>query len=398
MKIEKIKIKNYKVFKDIEIKDIPNMCVFLGANGVGKSTLFDIFGFLSESLKTNVKVALNKRGGFKEVISREQKEVISIEQHDDIEFEIKFRSQNIDGKKQPLITYSLSIGLSEDNQPIVTKESLVSEKDKYEILNFSRGEGQVRIKENPLYKSEFIEEKQILDSPDILAIKVFGQLKIFKEIASFRNLLENLYISNIQIEQSKLIQEIGISEHLSTTGDNLSQVSQYIYENHIDVFSLILEKMKQKVPGISNIEPKITDDGRILLKFQDGTFKDPFIAKYVSDGTLKMFAYLILLNDPNKHPLLCVEEPENFLHPDILSGLAEEFREYSLKGGQVFVSTHSPDFVNALDLSELFWITKKDGYSYVSRASDSEDVKLLFEEGDKLGYLWNQKYLRGSGL
>lgn len=390
MKIEKIKIKNYKVFKDIEITDIPSMCVFLGANGSGKSTLFDVFGFLSDSLKNNVKVALNKRGGFKEVISREQ--------NGDIEFEIKFRNENINEKKQPLITYSLRIGLSEDNQPIVIKESLSSEKDKYQILNFSRGEGQVRIQENKLYQSEFIEEKQILDSPDILAIKVFGQLKIFKEIASFRNLLENLYISNIQIEQSKLIKEVGISEHLSTTGDNLAQVTQYIYENHIDVFNLILEKMKQKIPGISNIETKITDDGRIVLKFQDGTFKDPFIAKYVSDGTLKMFAYLILLNAPNKHPLLCIEEPENFLHPDLLSELAEEFREYSLKGGQVFVSTHSPDFVNALDISELFWITKKDGYSYVSRAIDNQDVKLLFEEGDKLGYLWNQKYLRGSGL
>ncbi|MFN4150554.1 MAG: AAA family ATPase [Candidatus Sericytochromatia bacterium] len=390
MKIEKIKIKNYKVFKDIEITDIPSMCVFLGANGSGKSTLFDVFGFLSDSLKNNVKVALNKRGGFKEVISREQ--------NGDIEFEIKFRNENMNEKKQPLITYSLRIGLSEDNQPIVIKESLSSEKDKYQILDFSRGEGEVRIKENKLYQSEFIEEKQILDSPDILAIKVFGQLKIFKEIASFRNLLENLYISNIQIEQSKLIQEVGISEQLSTTGDNLAQVTQYIYENHIDVFNLILEKMKQKIPGISNIETKITDDGRIVLKFQDATFKDPFIAKYVSDGTLKMFAYLILLNAPNKHPLLCIEEPENFLHPDLLSELAEEFREYSLKGGQVFVSTHSPDFVNALDISELFWITKKDGYSYVSRAIDNQDVKLLFEEGDKLGYLWNQKYLRGSGL
>lgn len=386
MIIEKIKIKNYKVFRDIEIKNIPSFCVFLGANGSGKSTLFDIFGFLSDSLKNNVKFALNKRGGFKEVISREQ--------DGDIEFEISFRND----KKQPLIVYYLSIGLSENEQPIVTKESLCSEIYKAPILDFSMSEGIVRAKGNKSFQLDFIEEKQILDSPDILAIKVFGQLKIFKEISSFRNLLEKLYISSINIEQSKLIQEIGISEHLSTTGDNLAQVSQYMYEKHKNVFDLILEKMKKKIPEISNIESKITDDGRILLKFQDGSFRDPFSAKYVSDGTLKIFAYLILLNDPNKYPLLCVEEPENFLHPDLLSGLAEEFREYSLKGGQVFISTHSPDFVNALDISELFWITKKDGYSYVSRASDSEDVKLLFEEGDKLGYLWNQKYLKGSGI
>lgn len=75
-----------------------------------------------------------------------------------------------------------------------------------------------------------------------------------------------------------------------------------------------------------------TPDGRIVLRFQDGSFKDPFIARYVSDGTIKMFAYLVLLHDPNAHPLLCVEEPENQLYPDLLGSLAEEFSGYARRG------------------------------------------------------------------
>ncbi len=55
-----------------------------------------------------------------------------------------------------------------------------------------------------------------------------------------------------------------------------------------------------------------------LLRFQDGTFKDPFIARYVSDGTIKMVAYLVLLHDPNPHPFLCIEEPENQLSPKLI--------------------------------------------------------------------------------
>ena len=66
--------------------------------------------------------------------------------------------------------------------------------------------------------------------------------------------------------------------------------------------------------------------------------------------------YLILLYDPNPHPLLCVEEPENQLYPRLLPELAEEFRAYSERGGQVFVSTHSPDFLNATQLQEVFWL------------------------------------------
>ena len=63
-----------------------------------------------------------------------------------------------------------------------------------------------------------------------------------------------------------------------------------------------MEKMRLRVPGVSSVEPESTADGRLLLKFQDGSFKDPFIDKYVSDGTIKMFAYLLLLYDPNPHP------------------------------------------------------------------------------------------------
>ncbi len=91
-----------------------------------------------------------------------------------------------------------------------------------------------------------------------------------------------------------------------------------------------------------------------------------------------------------------MEEPENFLHPKLLSELAEEFREYSQKGGQVFVSSHSPEFVNALKLEELFWISKEKGYSKIYRAKDDDIVKNLFNEGDLLGSLWNQNYLKGS--
>ncbi len=396
MKIEKIKIKKFKLFKDVDILDLPNMCVFVGANGSGKSTLFDVFGFFSDALRNNVKTAINRRGGFKEVISREQS--------GDIEFEIKFRNDPIKGRRQPLITYSLSIGL-EDKQPIITKEVLSYRRGQtgrpYKFLNFSKGHG-VAISNEEEYeidKKEFQEqrEEQVLDSPDILAIKGLGQFQRFKAIASFRRLLENWYISNFNISEARSIQDVGVSEHLSTTGDNLALVAQYIYQNYPEIFNEILEKIKQRVPGISDVKATETVDGRVVLQFLDGTFKDPFIARYVSDGTLKMFAYLILLYAPTPHPLFCIEEPENYLHPDLLLELAEEFREYANKGGQVFISTHSPDFVNALKIEELFWLTKEQGFTKVSRAKDDTVVKSLYEEGEQLGRLWTQKYLQGSG-
>lgn len=398
MKIEKIRIKNFKVYQNTEVRDMPNLCVFLGANGAGKSTLFDVFGFLSDSLKNNVKTALNRRGGFKEVYSRDGK--------GDIEFEIKFRNPEIEGKKQPLITYELSISLKEETSiPVITKEILSYRRGQYgkpyRFLDFSYGKGNAIINESEFEnaKQEFQEqrEEQTLDGPDILAIKGLGQFQKFTAISAFRRLLDNWYVSNFQIQAAQNVEDTGISEHLSTTGNNLAQVTKYIYENYPDTFKHILQKMKDRVPGIEEVEASETIDGRIVLQFKDGSFKDPFISRFVSDGTIKMFAYLVLLHDPHPHPLLCVEEPENYLHHELLVELAEEFREYANRGGQVFVSSHSPDFVNALELPELFWLNKENGYTSIKRASDDEMVKKLFTEGEPLGALWKQGYLIGSG-
>ena len=153
--------------------------------------------------------------------------------------------------------------------------------------------------------------------------------------------------------------------------------------------------MKQRVPGIDNIVPETTADGRLLLKFQDGSFEDPFIDKYVSDGTIKMFAYLILLYDPSPHSLLCIEEPENQLYPRLLLELSEEFRAYANRGGQVFVSTHSPDLLNGAQLEEVFWIVKKDGFSRIVRAQANKQVARYMRDGDQMGYLWKQGLLNG---
>jgi predicted ATPase len=203
-------------------------------------------------------------------------------------------------------------------------------------------------------------------------------------------------VSDFHIGEARRSQEAGLAEHLSPSGDNLPLVTQYLFENHRPLFDQVLEKMKRRIPGINHVEAENTVDGRIVLKFQDGSFRDPFIARYVSDGTLKMFAYLILLHDPSPHPLLCVEEPENQLYPTLLSELAEEFREYTQRGGQVFVSTHSPDFLNAMRPEEVFWLQKKAGYTQVYAAKDDRTISTLFAAGDHLGFLWQQQYFQGA--
>jgi predicted ATPase len=176
-------------------------------------------------------------------------------------------------------------------------------------------------------------------------------------------MIENWHVSDFHISEARPSQEAGYAEHLSSRGDNLALVAQYMYENHRELFNKCLKKMERRVPGVTKVQATETEDGRIVLKFQDGNFKDPFVARYASDGTIKMWAYLLLLCDPSPHPLLCIKEPENNIYPQLLHELAEEFRGYSELGGQVFVSTHSPDFLNGMKIDEIVWLKKERGFS-----------------------------------
>ncbi|MBL4702393.1 MAG: AAA family ATPase [Phycisphaeraceae bacterium] len=391
MKLESIKLKNFKAFKDAEIRNIPRMCVLVGANGSGKSTIFSVFGFLKDAMTEDVHVALTKLGG-----SRGFLEARSRNTTGPIEIELKFREK--DGS--PLITYSLAIN-EEDGTPYIERELLKyrrgSRGQPWHFLDFRKGVGQAVTNEPDQVTDEqdLQREDHVLKSADTLAVKGLAQFKKFPAAMALGELISNWHVSDFHIQRARSEQEAGHAQHLSTQGENLALVTEFLYKWHRKVFDTIIDRLKSRVPGISHVEAKITEEGRVLLKFQDSSFKDPFMARHVSDGTIKMLAYLILLYDPSPHPLLCVEEPENQLYPKLLMELAEEFRDYAHRGGQVFISTHSPDFLNACKLQEVFWLVKEKGYTSVKRASEDQQVSDYMAEGDQMGYLWKQGFFGG---
>jgi len=391
MKIEYLRLKNFKAFKDAEMNNIPNFCVIVGVNGSGKSTIFTVFGFLKDALTSNVNTALMKLGG-----SRGFTEVRSRNSEGPIEIELKFRRTN----ESPLITYYLQIN-ERNGRAYVAREILKYRRGSagaaWHFLDFINGSGVAVTNEMDSVTDikQLNRKKQTLKSPDILAIKGLTQFEQFPAVVALGNLIENWHISDFHISKARPDQEAGFADHLSREGENLSLVIQYLYQNHRDSFDKVINLLKHRIPGIANVDSKTTEEGRVLLKFQDGSFEDPFLARYVSDGTIKMLAYLVLLYDPIPHPLLCVEEPENQLYPKLLWELAEEFRSYSNRGGQVFVSTHSPDFLNAMKLEEVFWLEKEEGYTKIKRASDNLQITAYMNEGDQMGYLWKQNLFGG---
>jgi predicted ATPase len=385
----------------MDVTDLPGFVVLVGANGSGKSTFVDVFEFLRDCLKENVRNALQKRGGFAQVLSRGSQE-------NKISIELKVQLDFLEEEKSRLVTYSLEIGM-DNMRPVIEREILKFRRSgnkgqPFHFIDFTRGEGVAVAETDASFDSsinyeDLNREETSLKSPDILAIEALGQFKRFDAANQLRELIERWTISDLHIVDARREVDAAVAEHLSPNAENLALYAQYLKDYHQERFEQVVEKMSSRVPGVAEVITEDVGDGRVGLRFRDGSFDTGFIARMVSDGTIRMFAYLCLLHDPDPHPLMCVEEPENQLYPSLLGVLAEEFAAYAAArdgGAQVFVTTHSPDFLNAVDLSSIFWLEKHEGYSRVFRAKDNEQLAALVGEGDLPGWLWREGMFIGA--
>jgi predicted ATPase len=381
-RIEYLRVKNFRALKDLELKEIKPLTVLLGKNGSGKSTIFDVFAFLAECFSIGLKKAVDKRGRFRELRTRGSNEPISIE--------IKYR----ESKNSSLITYHLAINESLTGA-FVEEEWLSWRRGKqvgqpFKFLNFVSGKGQVISGDEPDESAKRVDET--LSAPDVLAVNTLGQLASHPRVSALRQFIIGWYLSYLTSETSRTQPEAGPQEKLSETGNNLANVIQYLKEGHPEMLNKILSTLSRRIPHLEKVEAEMMPDGRLLLQIKDAPFAQPIQAKYASDGTLKMLAYLTILYDPNPPQLVGIEEPENHLYPQLLPELAEECRIASVNT-QLMVSTHSPFFVNELRPEEVFVLYRDlKGFTKAQKPSEIKGVREMLEAGAKLGDLWMENY------
>ena len=381
-RIERLKVKNFRAFKDVEIKKITPLTVLLGPNGSGKSTLFDVFAFLADCFESGLRRAWDKRGRAKELKSRGGKGPLVIE--------IAYRER----QRTPLITYHLEIE-EKGHRPIVIGEWIRWTRGPgrgrpFKFLEYAAGSGQVVSGERPDHVDTRIEIP--LSSPDMLAVNALGQLAQNPRVVALRNFIMGWHVSYLSSEDARGQPEAGPQERLSKTGGNLANVIQYLSEEHPSRLEGIFGKLRSRIPKIQEVTADALQDGRLLLKIKDAPFDEPIMARFASDGTLKMLSYLILLHDPAPPPFIGIEEPENFLHPRLLYGLAEECRK-AADATQVLVTTHSPFFLNALKQEEVrvLWRDEQ-GYAQCSALQENSRIKHFVDAGASLGDLWMEGY------
>jgi predicted ATPase len=274
-KIEGFRVKNFRALQDVtlgklwdtgKVKPLTPMTTVIGKNGVGKSTLFDAFGFLADCLKIGVEEAcdLRGRGGFEKIRSQDQ--------NGPIEFKVYYKE---DGNARP-ITYELAIDRDESGRPYVQKERLRQRRKgqtkgwpfSFLILN----EGQGIAWKGDIDGKQIDEGKEQLDLPGLieslktpgqveesaqtevveledkrkLGITTLGALRQHPRISAFRQFIEGWYLSYFTPDAARELPKAGPQKHLNIHGDNLSNVVQFMEREHKERFELILQRIAKK--------------------------------------------------------------------------------------------------------------------------------------------------------
>jgi predicted ATPase len=380
-RIEYLKVENFRALREVEFKDLTPLTVLLGPNGSGKSTVFDVFAFLAECFDTGLRRAWDKRGRAKELKTRGSEGPITIE--------IKYREPGYN-----LITYHLAVD-EVSGSPVVVEEWLQWRRKQhgkpFKFLDYRAGQGRAISGESPDEEDRRIEIP--LKSADLLAVNALGQFADHPRVAALRDFITGWYVSYLSADSARGQPEAGPQERLTKSGDNLANVIQYLAERHGDRLERIFEVLRRRVPRIERILAETMPDGRLLLQVKDAPFSHPVLARFASDGTLKMLAYLVLLHDPDPPPFIGIEEPENFLHPRLLPELAEECRS-ATEATQLVVTTHSPFFLNALRPEEVRVLWRDEaGYTKTKRVLDLPGIPQFLQRGALLGHLWMEGQL-----
>jgi predicted ATPase len=357
--IKKLKIKNYKSLKDVEL-ELDKFNVLIGPNASGKSNLLDCLAFVAELTPDNVYRDLETRGGYDRVVFGGRKEKIKIS------FEFV-----LDSKASEFFISLSETGIVEEELSIAGEKIIERPPGKMAKMLVPAPSG-----------ARYIKEMQLggWDS----AIKEYPEIRAY--LTAWRSY--NFMTSDMRRKDSAKKNLI-----LEKTGRNLAQVLLSLHNERPKTFDKIEEILRQAIPQIDELLTPLTEEGDTYIAIREKGFDSPFNYFQVSDGTLKLLAYITAIASEEAN-VVCFEEPENFIHPRLFELLVEV-----LKGSdkQIILSTHSPYLVDFVEPEDVIIVEKKDNATVTSRIKDGDKLKeRLAELGLALGEYWYGGGLGGN--
>jgi predicted ATPase len=358
-RIKSIKIKGYRPFRNFFAPFGP-LEVIVGANGSGKSSLFEFLRFLRDSMSGEIPPEIIPGSVGQRIFHSPGPEKLLWE-------------VEIDVPQDQLITYRGEL-MGPVGHPRVISESVWTVPG--EILMEIRGENRLfmRISDSEGQEGPLGHSNQLaLSTVNNPAVETLYNLREY--IRDWR-FYDSFRISRDKIRSPALVEQEPI---LQEDAGNLSSVLFYLMSIR-PAFDELQQILRSTVPGFKELTVRARGaPGQVIAFWQEEGIEGELVLTDLSDGILQLICWAVLCVQPNPPSLICIDEPDQGVHPRTLAILAELFGETSERT-QVLLATHSSYFLTLFNLSQIAVMRKEDGEAKFVKPADSKALVAILED------------------
>ena len=409
MKISKIRIANFKSFADqtVELNDF-NLLV--GANASGKSNFVQAFKFLRDTATLGLEEAISLQGGVEYLrnveIGNAQPLCFHLAVQDDslstrnsgwplrihsfeYEFSLRFHSEGVEFRiERDRLTLRCSreeiVNADEHEPQMALAEEKVTYAANSTVEIFNSG-GEVRMKlasseTGPLLSPAEVKVLNSFSIPPLSDKTLLLEtpfVRLFAEPVC--NWFRAIGLYNFDPDKARSAVPVAGPSELETDGSNLALVLKKLLSDE-DTSRSIRNLCQYNLSYLEDLGVEEIADSFISLKVRETFFgASDLPSSLISDGTANIIALVVALFFQKQNQFAIFEEPERHIHPKVLSGLMELFKEVSERR-QILVTTHSPEVVKYTGIENVLLVSRdKNGFSFITKPADSEHVRTFLE-------------------
>lgn len=398
--IKNIKLEQFFSFgKVIECDLNKDVNILIGINGSGKSNFLKAIRLLYEGIigKDGFEFIFQKEwSGFDSICNFSNERADGIKLTYEFDKDSLYKSVNGKGykfKSNPI--YEITINRSGSggyflSEIIYNKEPEKKGKAPFTYLEMRNGKGRISTREKNKVGLQYFPEKET-DIPfksEELILRQISDPARYYPLFTLKAAIEQIVVySNFDTTLNSPIRQLSsfsIERKLTQNGSNLVQILQRIKNHH----SMSYDKIEGLLQSINPNFKDISFDfigSKSLLVLREKNLTRSVPVEHISDGTLRYLLLISILYNPERGSLICIDEPETGLHPDMINTVSQAIKYASQNGSQLIIATHSPILLNQFDLDDI-WIFEKNKDNETEILSTSEEE---FSE-------WNNNYLAGQ--
>lgn len=365
--ITSLKLQGYRPFGNF-LPHFGRLEVLVGANGSGKSALFEFLKFLRDGLYSDIPPEIVPGSIGQQIfhIPGPERFWWSVEVDFAQKHPVRYQGELIGPIGRTQITFERVITAPPDDSPT------------YLFMDMHGRQGVIRDPES----RKLMEQEIALARPNQLALSTVTNPAMITLYNLREYILGWRFYSSFNIANSKIRKSVPIEQQpvLYEDAGNLSSVLHYLMTEYPAVFDELQQHLRLVVPGFKRLTVKARGGpGEVIAFWQENGIDQDLSLADLSDGILRLLCWAVLCLQPNPPTLICIDEPDQGVHPRTLPLLAGLFQKASQKT-QILLATHNSYFLTQFDLAQVAVMRKENGEAQFIKPIDSQVLVDILED------------------